>query len=131
MVLRGYDFAALGDESGQMMPKRSEERVLRGQAAFALEVSEQIAHRFGALAIPRLGHFAARALLLEHGHDVLAVDDLGVVIDAENARQTVAAPRKFDHRYAVARVAFARDDRRRRRLGHQIEKAVVDDAEVA
>ena len=115
----------------EVMADGPEERVLRGQAAFALEVGEEIAHRHHALAVPRLRHFAVRALLFEHGHDVLAVDDLGMVIDAENARHAVGAAREFEHRHAVARFVFARDDRGRGVLGDQIEEAVVDDAEVA
>src|SRR4051812_43422545 len=125
MFLRDRGFATIGDERAEMMPNRPEERILRGEAAFALELTEEIAHRLGALAIPRLRHLAVRALLLEHGHDVLAVDDLGMMIDAENARQTVGGAREFDHRHAVARFVLARDDRGRGALGDQIEKTVV------
>src|SRR3954454_2923367 len=131
MFLRDRGFATVGDERAEMMADRPEERILRGQAAFALELTEEIAHRLDALAVPRLRHLAVRALLLEHGHDVLAVDDFGMMIHAENARHAVGRAREFDHRHAVARFGFARDDRGRGALGDQIEKAIVDDAEVA
>src|ERR1043165_1105884 len=74
------------DEPPQVVSQRREQRELRRQPALPLLLAlKQIAHRDGALAVPALAHLAVRALLLEHGHDVLAVDDLRVMVDAEDA----------------------------------------------
>jgi hypothetical protein len=71
-------------------------------------------------------------LLIEHLHDVVPVDDLGMMIHAENARHAIGRAGELDHRRAVAGLVLAREDARSRgALGDEIEQAVVDDAEVA
>src|SRR5688572_7200739 len=83
--------------------QRLEQREPRRQLALTFLLPlEEIAHRPGTLVVPLVGHLAVGTLLVEHLHDVLAVDDLGVMVHADHARHRPAGVAgELDHRHGA------------------------------
>ena len=81
---------------------------MRGEAGLLLVLSlQQVGHRAGALAVPALGHLAMRSLLLEHFEHVLAVDDLRMMVDTEDARHLSSRVTcELEHRHGCAVLVF-------------------------
>src|SRR5438128_8701916 len=79
--------AAGADQLRELEADRREEREVRGEAALRRAVAAHLAlERVRPLLVPMLAHFAVSALFLQHVHEVLAVDDLRMVVDREHPR---------------------------------------------
>src|ERR1051326_2870243 len=91
-----------------MMAQYAEERVLRGEAALLFGLADHLVlERVRELLVPLRGHLAMRAFLAKHAEEVLAVDDLRVVIHAPDARH-VAGTRELRHRDRAAALVLER-----------------------
>src|SRR5258708_17177828 len=95
----------------EMKPERSGERVLGRDPALSFGLAaEEVAHSRDTLAVPALRNLAISALLLEHDHDPVAVDDLRMVVHAEDAGHRAGRITfEFDDREAVTRLALPGD----------------------
>src|SRR5687768_69803 len=88
------------NEPGDVMSQQTEKGVLGSQPALALLFAlKQVCHRPGALLVPCGTDLSVGQLFREHGEDVLAVDDLRMVVRSKNTRDPGRRVRgDLDHR---------------------------------